>query len=158
MPKNYYTCHSCDHGWATIVNSEECPECCSENIKVIELKPITESDPNGVKPNEPGAKLDAGKNMVASILGGFPRALEAVSEVGTIGANKYSLDGWQSVPDGFKRYSDAMMRHWIKERKGELYDDEEGGIGTLHAAQVAWNALARLELLIRELESKDETN
>lgn len=95
----------------------------------------------------PGAKLDAGKPRVALVLGGFSRALMAVSEVGTFGANKYSDNGWKSVENGLQRYSDALGRHLLKEAGGELTDDESG---LLHAAHAAWNALARLELILRE--------
>jgi len=105
-----------------------------------------ESDPTGRTSNEPGAKLDAGKTRVWLVLSGFARALEAVSQVGTDGAVKYSDNGWMEVPDGVARYSDAMGRHLLKEAKGEKVDPS----GSLHAAHVAWNALARLELMLKE--------
>lgn len=108
---------------------------------------MTEKDPNGLMPNEPGAKLDFGKVRPELIIGGFANALLKVAEVGTYGANKYSDDGWQSVPNGIKRYTDAMYRHLLYEHQGTKVDDESG---LLHAAQSAWNALARLELILRE--------
>lgn len=94
-----------------------------------------------------GVKFDSGKPRVSLVLGGFSRALEAVSEVGTFGANKYTDDGWLSVPDGVARYSDAHLRHILKEQQGEVNDPESG---LSHAAHTAWNALARLELLLRK--------
>lgn len=105
---------------------------------------MTEADPNGLKSNDPGAKLDQGKPM-ASLLKQFGLALLEVSKVSTFGANKYSIGGWQSVDNGVQRYDDAMMRHWLKEHLEEIDNDS----GLMHQAQVAWNALARLELILR---------
>ncbi len=102
-----------------------------------------EKDPLGKKPGEPGAKLDQGKPM-AGLLQDFGRALLAVAEVGTFGAKKYSRGGWQHVPDGVNRYTDAMLRHILVE--SEKIDRDSG---LPHAAQTAWNALARLELMLR---------
>ena len=115
----------------------------------MSIPDIPETDPTGREAGEPGAKLDHGKNRLGLIIGGFPRALWAVGEVGTYGANKYSDNGWMEVPDGVNRYTDAMYRHLFKEAMGEHIDDESG---LLHAAQSAWNALARLELMLREVE------
>jgi len=95
--------------------------------------------------HEPGAKLDQGK-ILAAVLGDFSRALTAVAEVGTMGAKKYTRGGWQSVDNGIERYTDALWRHLLKERQTPL-DDESG---LKHAAHMAWNALARLELEIRK--------
>lgn len=96
-------------------------------------------------------KYDAGK---APILKGaiayFPRAIEAVATVSAFGASKYAWAGWRHVPNGFDRYSDAMVRHLVAEAKDEVLDPESG---LLHAAHAAWGALARLELLIMERES-----
>lgn len=105
-------------------------------------------DPNGIDQHTAGAKLDAGKPD-ASLLLLFGRALTEVSRVGTFGAKKYSRGGWQFVPDGITRYTAALLRHLFGEANGPR--DEESGL--LHAAQVAWNALARLELMLRESEN-----
>lgn len=114
---------------------------------------MRELDPNGKAPNESGAKLDSGKNRLGLVLLAFSRALEAVGEVGTYGANKYTDNGWIEVPNGVARYTDAMLRHLLKEAKGELKDmDTE----LLHAAHTAWNALARLDLILREQEECPE--
>ena len=109
--------------------------------KYVELKKVLEEDPTGIGAHDPGAKLDAGKVM-ASLLLDFNKALLAVAEVGTIGAKKYSRGGWKEVPDGYNRYTDAMLRHLFADSD---YDDGVGGTGLLHDAQVAWNALARLQ-------------
>lgn len=105
-----------------------------------------ELDPHGKSAHEPGAKLDQGKNRMGLIIGGFPLALLAVGEVGTFGANKYSDNGWMDVPNGVGRYTDAMYRHLLAEATGERLDSQTG---LTHAAAAAWNALARLELLLR---------
>jgi hypothetical protein len=107
---------------------------------------VKQNDPNGKDQHEPGAKLDAGKNRIGMVLFGFANALQEVSRVGTFGANKYTDNGWMSVPDGEARYTDAMLRHLLSEASGERIDEESG---MLHAAQTAWNSLARLELMLR---------
>lgn len=111
-----------------------------------QLPPKCESDPTGKDPHQPGAKLDAGKVEMGLILNGMPRALLQVARVATYGANKYTRDGWMSVPDGPRRYTDAMYRHLNAEARGEVHDADTQ---LEHAAHAAWNALARLELLLR---------
>lgn len=116
-----------------------------------------EADPNGMAPQTLGAKLDAGKPAVwRGLLDYFPRACIAVSDVSTRGAAKYAWKGWEQVQDGINRYGDALARHIVKEGIEGLYDIGSGGLGpeVLHASQVAWNAMARLELILRENETK----
>ena len=110
-----------------------------------------EKDPNGLRPHDRGAKLDAGKPRPTLVFFGFPRALAAVTEVATAGAEKYTDDGWLHVPDGQGRYTDAMLRHLLAEAREEA---EDPASGSLHAAHVVWNALARLELMLRDEENK----
>ena len=104
-------------------------------------------DPMGKDAHTPGAKLDAGKNRLGLVLGGFAAALEVVGRVGTFGADKYSDGGWLHVPRARERYTDALLRHIMRDLAGEQ-DDPETGL--LHAAHAAWNALARLQLLLNE--------
>lgn len=112
-----------------------------------------ESDPSGRNPHEPGAKLDAGKICAyRGAIDYFPRAIQQVAAVSTFGASKYAWKGWETVPEGFERYSDAMVRHLLAEGTGETSDNDSG---LLHAAHAAWNALARLELRLREQEKKN---
>lgn len=106
----------------------------------FKLHPM-ESDPLGIDQHAPGAKLDSGKQL-AGVLLDFSRALEAVADVGTFGANKYTRGGWQSVPDSERRYTDALMRHLLKMQREELDPDS----GLEHLAHLAWNCLAVLEL------------
>ncbi len=79
----------------------------------------------------------------------FPRAMEAIAAQSAHGATKYSWENWRRVPDGFDRYSDAMVRHLVAEAKGEVLDPHSG---LPHAWATAWNALARLELLLTDQE------
>lgn len=111
---------------------------------------LKEEDPTGRKPNEPGAKLDAGKNRLGLVINGFARALQEVGKVGTYGANKYTDNGWTDVPNGTVRYTDALYRHLLKEASGENVDADTQ---LLHAAHSAWNALARLDLMLRQKEA-----
>ena len=92
----------------------------------------------------PGAKDDNGKPEMSLVLFGFADALLEVGKVATYGKNKYTENGWKSVPDGIKRYTDAGMRHQLAEAKEPI--DAESGL--LHAAHQAWNSLARLQLLL----------
>ena len=108
---------------------------------------MPEIDPNGLSAHQPGSKLDAGKVRVGLMFEGFSRALLEVAKVTTKGAAKYTPRGWETVPNGIERYTDAMDRHHLYELAGETKDPETG---LFHAAHLAWNALARLELMIRE--------
>lgn len=99
---------------------------------------------------EVGVKLDTGKAPAyRGLVQYFPRALLAVSRVSDKGAEKYTWNGWETVENGYARYSDALIRHELyKGIQGDF--DEESGL--LHDAHIAWNALARLELKLREME------
>lgn len=111
----------------------------------LNLQP--EADPNGIKAGEPGAKLDAGKCDVGLLWESFPRALFAVAEVATFGANKYSRGGWKEVQGGLLRYAGAEGRHKLYRYKGEVKDKESG---FYHRSHEVWNALAQLEIFLKE--------
>jgi Domain of unknown function (DUF5664) len=101
-------------------------------------------------------KYDAGKSPIfRGGLGYFPRAISRVASVSNFGATKYAWDGWRQVPDGLNRYTDAMVRHLAAEAEGEVLDPDSG---LLHAAHVAWNALARLELILANIKRLEEQN
>lgn len=102
---------------------------------------MDEQTPDGIDQHAPGAKLDAGKTL-SGVLYDFRHALNAIAEVGTFGANKYSRGGWQHVVDGVTRYTDAKWRHLLDEGV-----DDDSGLS--HAAHEAWNTLAALELRLR---------
>ena len=99
---------------------------------------------------QPGIKLDQGKPD-ASLLLEFSRALRAVAEVGTFGAKKYTRSGWTAVDDGRNRITAALVRHLLAEGAGELTDADSS---LAHDAHAAWNALARLDLRLREEEKE----
>lgn len=92
-----------------------------------------------------GDKPDQDKHRPSIVLLDFARALTAISEHGTIALSKYEPHGWIEVPNGVGRYTDAMLRHILLEPI-ESIDAESG---SLHAVAVAWNALARLDLMLR---------
>jgi hypothetical protein len=111
------------------------------------------TDPYGKAQNEPGAKVDAGKVRMHLITGGMARAITEVAKIATFGAAKYTDGGWVTVPDGFRRYEDAQQRHAAIRHMGETVDPESG---LLHLAHEAWNALAKLDLYLREQEKKQD--
>lgn len=110
------------------------------------VKEATNDKPEDV--SKGAIKYDAGKSPIfRGAVSYFPRALAAVAAVSEFGARKYAWKGWESVPDGYNRYSDALVRHLTYEGQNEVLDPDSG---LLHAAHAAWNALARLELLLKE--------
>jgi hypothetical protein len=116
---------------------------------------LTEKDPLGKTTHEPGAKLDAGKSPIfRGLLDYFPRACMAVADLSAAGAEKYAWKGWESVPDGYNRYQDALGRHQVYKPVEGVWDKgwESRGQRILHDTAIAWNALAALELYLREQE------
>lgn len=113
-----------------------------------------------VKADAPvGKKLDVGKSPVTrGVLWYFPRALLAVADVSAYGVKKYDLayedKDWMKVPDGFGRYADAEGRHLIKQSIHPV--DKESNLR--HIQMEAWNALAKLELTLIELEKDGTVN
>ena len=113
----------------------------------------------GKSQHEPGAKLDHDK-VDMSLLEFLPNALLEVCRVMDYGQTKYTRGGFLEVPDGRNRYTAAMLRHWLEDSAGVKYDvgdpfyDTDAGKpfkGKLrHDAQVAVNALFRLEVTLRK--------
>lgn len=97
---------------------------------------------------EQGVKHDAGKPPIyRGVFMQFPAAIAEVAKASAFGAEKYSWDNHnQGV--GQEKYTDALLRHLLEEASSEPYDDETG---LHHATHVAWNALVRLELILREI-------
>ncbi len=120
------------------------------NIKDVKFThKNNEKDPHGKSEREPGAKFDEGKSPVTrGALHYFPRAIRAIARLSAIGAKKYSWKGWESVPDGINRYSDAIGRHELAIEGDFTKRDPDTGV--LEATAVAWNAMARLELILRK--------
>ena len=115
------------------------------------VESLDEVDPNGIDQHAPGAKVDAGKIFADDIMSQFAHALWAVCELGTFGATKYSLGGWQHVEDGERRYANARMRHQLKKWQGQEIDPDSN---VTELTAVAWNALAQLELELRRQENE----
>lgn len=107
----------------------------------------------------PGAKLDHDK-VDMSLLEFLHNALFEVCRVMDYGQTKYSRGGFLEVDNAVPRYTAAMWRHWLQECAGltydagdPFYDTPEGAPfkGKLrHDAQLAVNALFRLEYKLRE--------
>lgn len=91
-------------------------------------------------------KFDNNKPRYDLMESGFANALLEVAKVTTFGAEKYEPNNWQKVENGIDRYSDAKARHRNAAQRGEVSDEESG---LRHAAHEAWNALAVLELELR---------
>ena len=64
--------------------------------------------------------------------------VESIAKVLTYGAKKYSDNSWQDLPDFWKRYKAALLRHLTAVDKGELIDEESG---LYHIDQVLCNAM-----------------
>ena len=111
---------------------------------VVQTEAPTTSNANGIV----GLKFDNGKSPVfKGSFAYFPRAIEAVATVSAFGASKYAWGNWQYVDNGVERYTDALARHVLAEGKGEVLDPESG---LPHAWHSAWNALARIELMLKQ--------
>jgi hypothetical protein len=120
-------------------------------VEMNRMHGIVERDPLGTDQHAPGAKLDEGKVRAGLVLRGFSRALIEVARIGTNGAKRYTDDGWMSVPDGEARYDDALFRHLLQPTRRGL----DPTWNLTHAAHAAWNALATLELMLRDMEAKN---
>jgi len=103
-----------------------------------------------------GKKDDKGKSpIIRGFLNYFPRAVAACADLSLYGAEKYDLDmderNFALVEDGVSRYTDALGRHQVGEAS-EVIDPESG---FHHAVPTAWNAMARLELILEALEKQE---
>jgi hypothetical protein len=98
-----------------------------------------------------GKKDDKNKPPVfEGVLEYFPLAILEIAKVSAMGAQKYDWGNWVHVQDGYKRYTSALCRHLVG--KGDLDFDDESNL--LHAAHVAWNSLARLELILKKMRKR----
>lgn len=62
------------------------------------------------------------------------KQVSQVVDVMTFGASKYSVNGWQTVPNARSRYFAATMRHLTAWWEGEKIDKESGIHHLAHAA------------------------
>lgn len=106
-------------------------------------------------------KALAEKTAKAPIAGGvvnrFPRSMHMLAIVSQTGAKKHGVDTgdmtYLDIPDAYATYTDAMIRHVVDEELEGPVNHKDGGL--LHPAQVAWNALARLEVFLKNAEEPD---
>ena len=89
------------------------------------------------------AKHDQGKPRFDLI---DPIFEEELAKVMAHGAEKYSDNTWQNVPDAVERYHGAIRRHLCELKKGNLTDPDSG---LPHTAHVSANAMF-LSYLLRE--------
>lgn len=129
----------------------ECPATCPhpqaqeiKNLHLAEALPVADNSKEGRK---------LGKVRMELVFEGMPNALQALGKCMTwaIEAKGYEELDFLTVPNGPQKYRGAMYRHDQKEILGEEFDDESG---LIHATHTAWNAMARLELLLREGKAK----
>lgn len=99
--------------------------------------------------SEEGRKI--GKVRMDLVMQDMPRAIEALARVMTWALDEkgYKESDWLQVPDAINKYSAGMHRHDNKEKRGQEFDDESG---LEHAIHTAWNAMARVELILRKKE------
>jgi hypothetical protein len=76
-----------------------------------------------------------------------PKALLAVSEVLTIGAQKYDEENWRKLENLQNRYTGASLRHIFSHMDGEALDPETG---SSHLAHAICCLLFKLEIEIEE--------
>lgn len=94
-----------------------------------DLRPKGESLPPADEPSI-GPKYDTGKLQYSLIP---PIATRSLAQVLTFGAAKYAPNSWQRVPEGERRYTDALYRHLEAYRMGESTDSESGLSHLAHA-------------------------
>lgn len=108
------------------------------NKEYCGLDPVAPVDKTGKSTKVP---------MWQGVFAYFCRALLAIASISKFGSVKHNEGkfptAWKKYPE--TTYADALGRHLMAEGKDGLYDPESG---MLHAAHAAWNALARLELLL----------
>lgn len=102
-----------------------------------------------------GVKTDSSKVDISVLFKQFPRALTAVAEASAYGHQKYiehDLDmlNFTRVENAESRYRGALMRH-ERDRYTEGYLDSESNLP--HIYHKAWNALAELEMHLKNIDN-----
>ncbi len=116
------------------------------------LKKIIASSANPVSAQAALAQKAAKAQVYAGFLARFPRALKAVARVSEYGAKKYSQDimdtsSFLDLENGEVKYKDALVRHLLDEVMEGRTNASDGDV--LHMAQIAWCAMAGLEIVLR---------
>lgn len=100
--------------------------------------------------SDQGVKNDEDKLPYFTVLcKQFPNAINAVIKRSQQGHEKYleadsDWKNWERVDNGYIAYSNALMRHIFNNGEDDSIE---------HDIAVAWNALARLEIRLREEEN-----
>lgn len=106
-----------------------------------------------------GEKFSEGKIPVYTLIARqFPDAIKEVARSTRAGHIKYirtdlNWDNWRNVPNALEEFKEAAGRHLIESASHTFNEDmSEYDPKVRHLAQVAWNALAALQL---ELEAEE---
>ena len=84
------------------------------------------------------------KERLGEFIIDFKLPIKAVAEVWQFGAGKYNDSGWKLEKKGCDKYTNAMLRHLLKEGKDNLIIDEDSGdvIGHKIRAKIVKNKFA----------------
>ena len=108
---------------------------------------VTPKLPENVALIKEGVKHDNGKPLIGDMIVDYKVQLLELCKVFEHGTKTYGLGNWKQVENGEERFTNAMIRHLLRE--DEVYDEETG---LLHAAQVFFNAGARLYFILKRME------
>lgn len=103
-----------------------------------------------------GVKLEYGKpNLGIVITKQFPNAIKALAQCSEYGHLKYAETdkdwlNFKRIENPVESYTNAMFRHVIEETN--FVCDNESGLP--HIFHTAWNAMARLEVYLDDLNKK----
>ena len=90
----------------------------------------------------------------------FPRAIKYIAEISQWGAQKHQVSlsarGFLKISDAENVYRDAMGRHIVEEQIFGKHNEDDNSF--LHVGQVAWNALAVLEVVLSNWQNEDAFN
>lgn len=104
-------------------------------------------------------KDDKNKPLIYNMLKQFALAISQVAKCSEYGHLKYKdvdhdWENFSRIDNAYARYSNSLTRHLLEE------GEDESGLN--HDAHVAWNALARLEVKLRnrkkDYEDENKTN
>lgn len=101
-----------------------------------------------------GTKYDNGKLRLAEMIIDFKIPMEELCKVWEFGANKYEKSNWKKLQNPVDRYTNALLRHLLAEEINPIDDESK----LLHAAHIAFNALARLYFIAKSSYVSANTN
>ena len=87
---------------------------------------------------------DITKIPLGALILDFAQALQAVAKVKRFGLKKHPANSWKQ--ESVEADTDAMLRHFV----AESYEAIDPESDLLHAAHLAWRALARLQKLLQQ--------